>query len=97
MDAYIRFVFITGISKFGRVGVFSFMNHLDDLTMDPRFATALGITVEELVNDFREHLDGFAEQEQLEAEQLVQKVRSWIEQLTCERLLSLLGFIPFRQ
>lgn len=35
MDQYIRFVFITGISKFSKVGVFSAMNNLDDLTMDP--------------------------------------------------------------
>ncbi len=77
MDAYIRFVFITGISKFSRVGVFSSMNHLDDLTMDPRFATALGITEDELANDFRAHIDAFAEHEQLSPESLLQKIRDW--------------------
>ncbi len=79
MDAYIRFVFITGISKFSRVGVFSSMNHLDDLTMDSRFATMLGITEDELVNDFREHIDDFAKQEQLPTERLVQKIREWYD------------------
>ncbi|WP_218673793.1 ATP-binding protein, partial [Candidatus Entotheonella palauensis] len=79
MDAYIRFVFITGISKFSRVGVFSSMNHLDDLTMDPRFATALGITEDELVNDFREHIDAFAKQEHLSTDQLLQNIREWYD------------------
>lgn len=62
MDQYIRFIFITGISKFSKVGVFSSMNHLDDLTMDPRFAAALGITEDELHRDFQEHLVLFAAQ-----------------------------------
>ena len=60
MDRYLRFVFITGISKFSKVGVFSAMNNLDDLTMDPRFATALGITEAELRHDFSEHIADFA-------------------------------------
>ncbi|MCI5138975.1 MAG: hypothetical protein D3922_11305 [Candidatus Electrothrix sp. AR1] len=38
MDQYIRFVFITGVSRFTRVGVFSSMNSLLDLTMHPDFA-----------------------------------------------------------
>lgn len=52
LDRYLRFVFITGISKFSKVGVFSTMNNLEDMTMDPAFATALGITEDELQTYF---------------------------------------------
>lgn len=77
MDQYLRFVFITGISKFSKVGVFSAMNNLDDLTMDPRFATALGLTDVELRRYFAEHLAQFAQQENTSVEALLQQIREW--------------------
>ena len=51
MDAYVRFVFLTGVSKFSKVGVFSGLNNLKDITLDNRYATLLGITQEELERD----------------------------------------------
>lgn len=48
-DRHLRFVLMTGISKFSKVGVFSILNNLTDLTMSPHLATALGITEEELL------------------------------------------------
>ncbi|MCB0122589.1 MAG: ATP-binding protein [Caldilineaceae bacterium] len=77
LDRHLRFVFITGISKFSKVGVFSSMNNLDDLTMDPRFATALGITEAELRQDFQEHLTLFAQQEGQTVDTLLQTIRNW--------------------
>lgn len=77
MDQYLRFVFITGISKFSKVGVFSAMNNLDDLTMDPRFATALGITETELETDFAEHITAFAAKEGCDTLTLQQRIREW--------------------
>lgn len=77
MDSYVRFVFITGISKFSKVGVFSSMNNLDDLTMDARFATALGITEDELESYFSEHIVDFAHQEGTDVDGLRQQIREW--------------------
>ena len=77
MDQYLRFVFITGVSKFSKVGVFSAMNNLDDLTMDPRFATALGLTDAELRLNFAEHLTQFAQQEGISTDALQQQIREW--------------------
>ncbi len=54
MDAYIRFVFITGISKFTKVSIFADLNNLDDLTLQISMATALGLTEAEI----RRHLPG---------------------------------------
>ncbi len=79
MDAYVRFVFITGISKFSRVGIFSDMNHLDDLTMHPRFATVLGITETELTTNFAEHIVDMATKEGMTQETLIAKLRQWYD------------------
>jgi len=51
-DEYLRFVFITGISKFSKMGVFSAMNNLIDVSMNDRYATMLGYTEEELLSCF---------------------------------------------
>lgn len=79
MDRYLRFVFITGISKFSRVGIFSSLNNLDDLTFDKRFATLLGLTEEELRQNFQEHIQLFAEQEKLTTEALFGQIRIWYD------------------
>ena len=77
MDRHLRFVFITGISKFSKVGVFSALNNLSDLTMNPHFATMLGITEQEMVDDLQEHLIALAAKEQLTPEGMLDKVRHW--------------------
>jgi vacuolar-type H+-ATPase subunit F/Vma7 len=51
-DKYLRFVFLTGVTKFSRVSVFSDLNHLDDLTLDPVYADVCGITQKELETCF---------------------------------------------
>jgi hypothetical protein len=48
LDSYIRFTFVTGISKFAQVSLFSSFNHLEDLTMDPEFADMIGYTEKNL-------------------------------------------------
>jgi hypothetical protein len=47
MDEHLRFVLLTGVSKFSKVGVFSGLNNLEDITMSPAFSAALGITGDE--------------------------------------------------
>lgn len=61
LDRYIRFVFLTGISKFSKVGVFSGLNNLDDLTMNPTFAAAVGLTEDEIRTHFADYIADFAE------------------------------------
>ena len=77
MDAYVRFVLITGISKFSRVGVFSAMNNLSDLTMHPRFATALGLTEGEIKTNFHEYIAAFASKEGITPDEFLAKMRYW--------------------
>ncbi len=57
-DPYLRFVFLTGVSKFSKVSLFSGLNNLKDLTLDPRTATICGYTQRDLETVFAEHLVG---------------------------------------
>ena len=60
-DRYIRFAFITGVTKFGKVSVFSDLNNLMDISMDPRYISICGMTEKELVDNFHEGIDELGE------------------------------------
>jgi hypothetical protein len=57
-DVHLQFVFLTGVSKFSKVSLFSGLNNLTDITLSPRFATICGWTETELTACFAEHLQG---------------------------------------
>ena len=57
-DAHIRFSFITGVSKFSKVSLFSGLNNLTDLTLDPRYSTICGYTEADLDAVFAPELPG---------------------------------------
>jgi hypothetical protein len=52
-DRYIRFTFITGISKFAKMGVFSTLNTPKDISMMPEYAEMCGYTEEEIIHCFK--------------------------------------------
>jgi hypothetical protein len=58
LDRYIRFVLITGVSKFSKVSLFSGLNQLKDISLDVRYGNICGYTQEELENYFKEYLEG---------------------------------------
>lgn len=58
----LRFVFLTGISKFSRVSIFSELNNLDDITMNRFYSEMLGYTDPELNADFAGHMEKFSEE-----------------------------------
>ncbi|GAB6094609.1 hypothetical protein JCM14469_08610 [Desulfatiferula olefinivorans] len=55
-DAYIKFCLLTGVSKFSKVSLFSGLNNLNDITLDPRFGDICGYTEKELGEVFRDRL-----------------------------------------
>lgn len=57
-DARLRFVLLTGVSKFSKVSLFSGLNNLEDITLDERFATICGYTQVELERAFADWLEG---------------------------------------
>ena len=56
----LRFVFLTGISRFSKVSIFSELNNLIDLSMEQAYADILGYTKPELIASFREHIEEMA-------------------------------------
>ncbi|MDR2761608.1 MAG: AAA family ATPase, partial [Planctomycetaceae bacterium] len=56
-DDHIRFIFLTGVSKFSGVSVFSALNNVDDITLDRDYASICGYTQNELENCFSEYID----------------------------------------
>ncbi|MCI5121628.1 MAG: AAA family ATPase [Candidatus Electrothrix sp. AUS4] len=79
MDQYIRFVFMTGVSRFSRIGVFSAMNNLLDLTMHPDFAHLLGLTEDEIRRYFQGYLARFAQDKEISEATLLEQMRRWYD------------------
>ena len=61
LDEYIKFTFITGISKFSKVALFSGANHLNDISMSVQYAAMMGYTQEELTEYFGQYIQDIAE------------------------------------
>jgi hypothetical protein len=55
-DAYLRFVFITGVTKFSKVSLFSGLNNLNDITLDKRYSSLCGYTQQDLETVFADQL-----------------------------------------
>ena len=60
-DRYIKFAFLTGVTKFGKVSVFSDLNNLTDISMDHRYISICGMTEKELLVNFKEGISELAE------------------------------------
>ena len=61
MDGCIKFAFLTGVTKFSKVSIFSDLNNLKDISIDKRYAKICGITKEEIVANFDEEVGKMAE------------------------------------
>ena len=59
-DPYIRFCFFTGITKFSQLSIFSALNNIKNISMDPAFAAVCGISKEELLTQMSEDIDSLA-------------------------------------
>lgn len=66
----LELVFITGISKFSKLSVFSALNNLKELDMHPQFSHMLGYTEKELKDNFDPYFEEFAAQKEMEKEEL---------------------------
>ena len=60
MDGYIKFALLTGVTKFGKVSVFSDLNNLMDISRDNRYIDICGISEEELLRDFSDDIQELA-------------------------------------
>jgi len=73
----LRFVLLTGVSKFSKAGVFSELNNLSDITMHDRYASILGITEEELAHYFDEYIKLQCNYLEIDEEEVRLKIREY--------------------
>jgi hypothetical protein len=78
-DDYLDLVFITGVTKFSLMGVFSTLNNLTDISLLPEFAAIAGFTQEELENSFRPFIGRTADALNLEENALLDKIRDYYD------------------
>jgi len=74
-DTYLRFVFITGVTKFSKVSIFSDLNQLVDISLDNRFAEICGISETEMLQNFQPEIHALAEANNLTYEGAFAKLK----------------------
>ena len=74
-EQYVKFCFITGITKFSQLSIFSTINNLTNVTMDTMFATICGITEHELTTVLKEDINRLAELNGMSYEQMHEKLK----------------------
>ena len=74
-DSYLRFVFITGITKFSQLSIFSELNNLKNISMNPRFAAICGITEDELLTQMSDYIDEFANNKGKSREEVIMSLK----------------------
>ena len=74
-DAMLKFVFITGISKFSQVSIFSELNSLQNISMKDRFSAICGITASELATQLKPDVEALAEHNGQTYEQACEKLK----------------------
>ena len=77
LDSYIQFLLITGVTKFSKTSLFSGLNNLNDISLDPRAAEILGYTREELTANFSGELDQLAQQEKISFDKAIERMQTW--------------------
>lgn len=74
-DRYIKFAFLTGVTKFGKVSVFSDLNNLTDISMDHRYISICGMTEKELLANFKEGINELASANEDNETETIDKLR----------------------
>jgi hypothetical protein len=73
-DKYLRFAFLTGVTKFSQVSVFSDLNQLNDISMDYDYGTLCGITHEELIQNFLPEIETLAKVNGLSTDEAIEEM-----------------------
>lgn len=76
-DAFTKFAFLTGVSKFSQVSIFSGLNNISDITFMPEFSALLGYTQQELEEYFADRMDDLEKTNGLKKEDIIKNLRFW--------------------
>ncbi|MBO6214119.1 MAG: ATP-binding protein, partial [Lachnospiraceae bacterium] len=74
-DRYLKFVFITGVTKFSKVSIFSDLNQLKDISLLPAYSEICGITEKEIEECFMPEIQDFAETEGISVQECIEKLK----------------------
>ena len=74
LDENLKFVFLTGVTKFSKVSIFSDLNQLEDISITSQYATVCGITEKEMLSNLEEEVDAFAAQNKLSKEDCINQL-----------------------
>ncbi|MEN9609448.1 MAG: hypothetical protein RLZZ628_262 [Bacteroidota bacterium] len=77
LDTMLHFVFITGVSKFSKVSLFSDLNNLKDITLEPSYAALVGYTQAELEQYFGGYLQSLESELNISREKLIDVMGMW--------------------
>ncbi|MCR5455410.1 MAG: ATP-binding protein [Bacteroidales bacterium] len=78
-DRYIRFAFMTGVTKFAKTSVFSGANQPEDISCDATYSAICGITHKEMMDNFAEYIQAFADKKKISYDQMVDKLITWYD------------------
>lgn len=76
-ESNIKFCFLTGVSKFSKVSIFSGLNNLRDITLEEKFSTITGYTENQLFTYFKEYIEVTADKLNVSADELKQALKNW--------------------
>ena len=94
-DKYEKFVFITGITKFTQISLFSVLNNLSNISFEPEYAAICGITKEEVLRDFKPEINKLAEYEDWTFDEAVAKLTAYYDGYHFSRRNMVDVFNPF--
>ena len=94
-DRYEKFVFITGITKFTQISLFSVLNNLSNISFEPEYAAICGITKEEVVRDFKPEINKLAEYEDWTFDEAVAQLTAYYDGYHFSRRNMVDVFNPF--
>ncbi len=77
LDPYLKFVFLTGVSKFPRTSIFSGLNNLEDISLDARYNTLLGYTKSEITTFFQTYLMKITQNHSINNDDLLKQIELW--------------------
>ena len=76
---YLKFVFLTGVSKFSKIGVFSGLNNLQDISMTKKYSDIVGYTQKELEDNFDEWIINSKKELSIDKEELLKKIKEYYD------------------
>ncbi|MDR1038897.1 MAG: ATP-binding protein, partial [Deltaproteobacteria bacterium] len=102
-DEHIESVFITGVTKFSRMGLFSLLNNLIDISLEPKFGAFMGYTQDELEQNFKDFITETANELRMSDKGILRKIRDHYDGFSFDGKIrlynpfSILSFFHFRE